>query len=355
VVDPVKDEPVDRTQLSKDALAGKIPLDQIRLETFSNAKIDRVRASVNAFSAVRREAGLSDGSTIKFDCAVIAAGGVPKRLDVPGAELVHTIRHPQDVKRIHEVLEGKRDVVILGGSFIALEAASALVEKGLRVTVAAKEMLPFAKQFGDRATGALKKLHEANGTNFRLGIEILAVTAGGVEIRKGSTSETLRADAVIAGVGVTPALEFAHDLPVAEKGGIRVDTSLRAAANVWIAGDIAAVNGSRVEHWRVAQQQGRVAALAMMGFETRYEGVPFFWTYHYGKRIDYLGAADRWDEIVFDGDPEGMKFIAFYLKHELGERIVEAILSCERESETAMLSEMMRSPVTLAQAQKAVS
>ncbi len=351
VVDPVKEEPVDRTQLSKDGLAGKIPLDGIGLDTFSKAKIDRVYASVNAFSAARREVGLNDGTTIQFDRALIATGGIPKRLDVPGAELAHTIRHVQDVKRIHEVLEGEREVVILGGSFIALEAASALVEKGHQVTVAAKEQSPFAKQFGDRAAAALKQLHESHGTNFRLGIEILALTAEGVEIRNGSTSETLRADAVIAGVGVTPALDFSHDLPIADKGGIRVDASLRAAANVWVAGDIAAVDNHRIEHWRVAQQHGRVAAISMMGNETQCTGVPFFWTYHFGKRIDYLGASEEWDEIVFDGDPEEMKFIAFYLKHERGERIVQAILSCERESETAMFAEMMRSPVTLAQAQ----
>jgi NADPH-dependent 2,4-dienoyl-CoA reductase/sulfur reductase-like enzyme/nitrite reductase/ring-hydroxylating ferredoxin subunit len=355
VVDPVKEEPVDRMQLSKDALAGKLPLDQIALDVFSHPKIDRIHASVKEFSATQRKAVLSNGATMRFDRALIATGGTPKRLDIPGAELAFTIRHPQDVKRIHESLEGKREVVILGGSFIALEAASALVEKGHKVTVAAKEPLPFAKQFGDRAAAALKKLHESNGTTFRLGIEILAITARGIEIRNGSTSETLPADAVIAGVGVTPALDFTHDLPVSNKGGIRVDDSLRAAENVWVAGDIAAIKNSRIEHWRVAQQHGRVAALAMMGSEARYEGVPFFWTYHFGKRIDYLGGAENWDEIVFDGDPEEMKFIAFYLKRGRGERTVEAILSCERESETAMLAEMTRSPITLAQAQKAIA
>jgi NADPH-dependent 2,4-dienoyl-CoA reductase/sulfur reductase-like enzyme len=355
MVDPVKEEPVDRTQLSKDALSGKMPLSHISLDTFSNANIGRVHASLKAFSASRREAVLSNGTTIQFDRALIATGGIPKRLDLPGAELAHTIRHPQDVTKIHKALEGKREVVILGGSFIALEAASALVDRGLRVTIAAKEQLPFAKQFGDRAATALKHLHDSNGTNFRLGVEILAITPRGVDIRNGCKSETLPADAVIAGVGIAPALDFSHDLPLAEKGGIRVDASLRAALNVWVAGDIAAVNNSRVEHWRVAQQQGRVAALAMIDDKASYDGVPFFWTYHFGKRIDYLGVSDHWEEIVFDGDPEEMKFIAFYLKHDRGERIVQAVLSCERESDTAMLAEMMRSPMTLAHAQKAIS
>ncbi|HEX3893991.1 MAG TPA: FAD-dependent oxidoreductase [Terracidiphilus sp.] len=350
VVDPVDEEPVDRTQLSKDALAGKVPLDQVGLSMASEIKIDHVHASVSAFSAARREAVLSDGTTIQFDRALIATGGIPKHLEIPGSELAYTIRHVRDVMKIHGALEGKRKVIILGGSFIALEAASALIEKGHHVTVVAKEPLPFARQFGDRAAAALKRLHESHGTNFRLDVEILAITAQGVEISNGNTSETLQADVVIAGVGVSPALNFSHDLPLSDKGGIRVDNSLRAAAGVWVAGDIAAIDGSRIEHWRVAQQHGRVAALAMIGDEAHYGGVPFFWTYHFGKRIDYLGASSHWDEIAFDGDPEEMKFTAFYLKNDGGERMVEAVLSCGRETETAMLAEMMRTPITLARA-----
>lgn len=354
VVDPIAEEPVDRTQLSKDALAGKISLGDIALP-FSKIKVDRIRASLHRFSAARREAHLSDGSIVRFDRALVATGGTPKSLDVPGADLAHTIRHSNDVKKILDAVKGKKNIVIVGGSFIALEAASALVQKGFHVTVAAKESLPFEKQLGERPAQALMKLHESNGTNFKLEIEILRITEKGVEIREQGTSAFLPADVVILGVGVEPALKFDHDLPVAKEGGIRVDDSLQATKDIWIAGDIASVNGARIEHWRVSQQHGRIAALAMLGHDVRHEGVPFFWTYHFGKRLDYLGVEADWDEIVIDGDLDEMKFLVFYLKRSQDGPMVEAVLSCERESETAMMAEMMHTRLTLGQARAAIA
>jgi NADPH-dependent 2,4-dienoyl-CoA reductase/sulfur reductase-like enzyme/nitrite reductase/ring-hydroxylating ferredoxin subunit len=355
VIDPVRDEPIDRTQLSKDSLAGKFPFDKLPLAPFATVNTERVDARLVSFSAERGEATLDNGNKIRFDRALIATGGEPKSLDIPGAELAHNIRHTDDVKKIHEAVRGKREVAVLGGSFIALEAASALTDKGLRVTVVARESLPFEKQFGQRVAKAIQQLHESHGTQFRLGVEILQINMQGVEIREGDRIEMIAADAVIAGVGVQPALSFEHDLPLSDKGGIAVDQTLRAAANVWVAGDIASVDGVRIEHWRVAQQHGRIASLAMAECESHHSIVPFFWTYHFGKRFDYLGRSEHWDDIVFDGEPENMRFIAFYLRHREGEQIVEAVLSCDRESETALLAELMRTPLTLSQARKAIA
>jgi nitrite reductase/ring-hydroxylating ferredoxin subunit/thioredoxin reductase len=194
MVDPRPEEPIDRTQLSKDALTGKVPLTDIKLPTSPIVREDRRCATLKSLSAARREAKLSDGSTIRFDRALVATGGKPKRLDIPGAELAYTIRESTDVKRILDATESIKEVVILGGSFIALEAASALVQKGLHVTVAAKETLPFEKQFGTEPAMALKKLHESKGTEFRLGCEFVKITTEGVEIRDGdrSVSTSLR-------------------------------------------------------------------------------------------------------------------------------------------------------------------
>jgi NADPH-dependent 2,4-dienoyl-CoA reductase/sulfur reductase-like enzyme len=244
--------------------------------------------------------------------------------------------------------ERNKKVVIIGTSFIGLEAASALVQKGLQVTVMGKEKLPFAKQFGEPAAAALKNLHENRGTKFRLGVDIVRIETGKVIVREGDTEEKLPAGLVIMGVGVSPALDFEHDLPLAEKGGgISTDNSLRAAGDVWVAGDIANVNGARTEHWRVAQQHGRVAAIAMMGQKTKYEGVPFFWTYHFGKRLGYLGHGEDWDETFVKGDVSGFEFMIFYLKKGR----LQAVLNCGFESQMAALAEPMRGNLTLDEAQ----
>jgi NADPH-dependent 2,4-dienoyl-CoA reductase/sulfur reductase-like enzyme len=154
------------------------------------------------------------------------------------------------------------------------------------------------------------------------------------------------------GAGIEPELGFTHDLPLAEQGGgIRVDASLRAAGRVWVAGDIASVDGIRIEHWRLAQQHGRVAALAMLGQEARYEGVPFFWTFHFGKRLGYLGHAQEWEQIITEGDVAKLEFMNLYVQDGL----VKAALSCGRDHQMAQLAERMRGELTVQQARAALA
>ncbi len=353
-VDPAKGEPVDRTQLSKAVLAGKMPIAKAAIQLPTDIKVDYVTAVVTQLSAERKQAILSDGQTISFDSALLATGGTPKRLDVPGAEAAFTIRHVGDVEAIAEAAAKAQRAVIIGTSFIALEAASALTQKGLHVTVVGPELLPFAKKFGEPVAQALKSLHESKGTHFHLGIDVVSISRTGVQIRSKTPpheSGVIAADLVILGVGVSPELAFAHDLKVAEKGGIAVGPDLRASASVWVAGDIANVNGTRIEHWRLAEQHGQLAAHQMLGEDKEYDGVPFFWTFHHDKRLGYLGHASEWDDVVYDGSVEALTFLAFYLKRGK----VAAVLSCGRDTETALLAEVMKSAPSLEDARKALA
>jgi len=147
---------------------------------------------------------------------------------------------------------------------------------------------------------------------------------------------------------VRPATGFVQGIALAEDGGVPADAAMRAAADgLYAAGDVAlfplpgAAEPTRIEHWRVAQQHARVAARNMMGGDERYGGVPFFWTYHYGKRFDYLGHATEWDDVVVDGDTGEHAFVALLVKEG---RVVGA-LGCQRERATAFLSERMRAPL----------
>lgn len=353
VVDPNPDEPVDRTQISKDALGNKVPLDQIKLDIGND--FERVQASLIKLRSAENTAELSNGSVLHYDRALIATGGIPKRLEIPGADLAHTLRHPEDVRKILEAAPSVTNAVFIGTSFIALEAASALVQMGLDVTVAGPETRPFAKLFGSQAAQALMALHQQGGTHFRLGVQIEQITPRGVIVSKEGTEEELPSQLVIFGVGVEPALQFIHDLPTGPKGGgIAADSSLKAAASTWVAGDIANVDGGRIEHWRVAQQHGRISALGMLGEETSSNGVPFFWTYHFEKRLAYLGTSKEWDEIIIDGSLAEMSFLVFYISVQNAEQVVNAVLGCSRDQEIAKLAEPMRNRLTLAQARQAI-
>lgn len=130
--------------------------------------------------------------------------------------------------------------------------------------------------------------------------------------------ETIDADLVLIGIGVQPATSFLKSVDLARDGGIEANQFLSVHGNLYVAGDIAhhpyGDATARIEHWRVAAQQGRIAGMNMAGANKPYRAIPFFWTAQQGHRFRYVGHVDAYDEITYDGDPGGEQFIAFYIK-----------------------------------------
>ena len=296
-------EPYDRTVLSKFVLADMKPsnVPPLRRDGYwVEHRIDRMDATVVRLDAAARQVKLADGTMLDYDAAVLATGAIPNVPKLPGVTLqgVFTLRSRQDAAAIVALATKGARAVIVGSSFIGLEAASALHERGVHVNVVAPEEIPFARQFGPEIGAMFRRLHEANGTEFRLGARI-----SGIEGTKKAAAmlveggERLLADLVALGVGVTPATGFVDGVGKAQDGGIMVDSTLHAGNDLYVAGDSAcfpfAGEHVRIEHWRVAQQHGWVAAANIAGISRRYDGVPFFWTYHFGRRFEYLGHADR--------------------------------------------------------------
>ena len=364
VLDPEPDEPVDRTQLSKNALAGQKPLDSLPLfspggqDQLGALPVTRTRATVAALAPETSTLTLDDGTEVGFDALLLATGGRPKRPEIPGAALPHvfTLRHAADLRRLEPRLAPGKRAMLLGDSFIAFEAASALRQRGLEVTVIARSELPFAKKFGPVVAEALNALHRQNGVTILTGSEVTAISAEALEVEHSGARRQLAADLVILAVGVEPVLEYAPNLPRAEKGGLNLGRNLRVSRQIWAAGDIASVDGTRIEHWRLAQQHGRTAAEAMFAYASGnahgpaypFTGVPLFWTFHFGKRLNYAGHADAWDAIEYDGNPAALDFLAYYVK----DGMVAAVLGCGRDTAIAALMEPLREPLTLARAKQ---
>jgi apoptosis-inducing factor 3 len=173
---------------------------------------------------------------------------------------------------------------------------------------------------------------------FRLGTKVREL-AGEREIKSVvlDTGERLDADFVVLGLGIKPATDFVEGIALNDDGSITVDRNLRAADGLYVAGDIAryVYRGQelRVEHWRVAQQHGRVAALNMLGKAVPYDAVPVFWTIQYFKQLDYIGHATRWDRVVLHGDMQKPEFLAYYVK----DGRVAAAAGFDRGNDTAAL------------------
>jgi NADPH-dependent 2,4-dienoyl-CoA reductase/sulfur reductase-like enzyme/nitrite reductase/ring-hydroxylating ferredoxin subunit len=343
--------PYDRPNLSKDYLQGHAEPQWMPLradEFYAEHGIEVMCGTeVARVDAANKRITLKDGGTLTFDSLLVATGGTPRRLMVPGSDLknIFVLRSFADTDSIIEAAPQASRAVVIGASFIAMEAAASLRERKLSVTVVAPDHVPFEKTLGPEIGKLLQQVHEAHGVQFKPGASAAhfegddAVTTVVLD-----TGERVEADLVIVGIGVRPATAFLEGVQLHQDGGVYVGGHLLAADGVYAAGDIAYFPSAitherqRIEHWRTAQQQGRVAAHNMIGKETEFDGVPFFWTRQFDAGLLYVGHAASWDEIIFEGDVRSQDFLAFYVKDER----VLAAAGMNRDREMAALEELLR-------------
>ena len=355
-----EEPPYDRTNLSKHFLTGDAGEDKLPLRPpgfLEGLHVERMIGTVTSLDATEKTVRFEDGSTLRYDGALLAAGSVPKTLDVPGADLpgVWTLRTVADARRLVDAVAGKRQrVAVIGASFIGLEVVSSLRQRGVEVTVVSPVRIPFERQLGRAVGESLHHLHTANGVRFHLNEEVVRITGitdgvHGVHLKSG---EVVPAEIVVVGIGVRPATDFVHGTRLAEDGGLVVDEHLHAGNDLYAAGDLAnfplphpsgGSERTRIEHWRVAQQHARLAARNLAAGEPRFkladEGfVPFFWTFHFGQRLNYVGHASGEDEIILDGDPRRPPFLAYYLR----DGKVVAAAGTHRDADLAAIHELLR-------------
>jgi NADPH-dependent 2,4-dienoyl-CoA reductase/sulfur reductase-like enzyme/nitrite reductase/ring-hydroxylating ferredoxin subunit len=305
------DAPVDRPNLSKDYLAGTAPEDWIPLRPESFYREHGIELVLGrravSLDAHERRILLDDGSARSFGALLIATGATPVRLEFADTgQTVHYLRTLADSRSIVEAARRATNAVVIGGSFIGLEVAASLRARQLPVTVVAPEWHPMERVLGAELGDFILGLHRDHGVDFRLG-----QTASAVSDRRVMTSQhdQLRADLVVAGIGVRPNVELAERAGLTIDRGVLVDDYLETSVpGVFAAGDVARypdrITGERirVEHWVVAQRQGQAAARNILGARERFDSVPFFWSQHYDVTIRYVGHAEHWDEVAIDGD-----------------------------------------------------
>lgn len=357
MIDHEPDAGYDRTVLSKFVLAAEMQVSEtppLRDDDFyREQRIERLQDEVRSIDVDGKILHLREGQSLRYDAAVLATGAVPNSLELPGADLpqVFVLRSKAQAGQIMSAAKAEQRAVIIGDSFIALECASALRQHGLEVTVLARHQVPFAAQFGEAVGKAIRALHEKNGVKFIAEHQAREIVGEGkVEAVLLDNGLRVKADLVLAGIGVHPATEAFASLPREKDQSLRVDAGMRVAEGLWAIGDIATfpLNGQpqRIEHWRLAQQHARIAAANMLGADEHYLDVPFFWTWHFGKNYDYLGHAEHWDEVEFIGEPEQPPFLGLFGKNG----VVVAAVACEKEREMAMLAERMKQPLEMEEA-----
>jgi NADPH-dependent 2,4-dienoyl-CoA reductase/sulfur reductase-like enzyme len=349
--------PYDRPNLSKDYLQGHAEPEWMPIrpdEFFTDHDIEVMRGKEAArVDAQAKTVSFKGGEQLTYDALLVATGGAPRTLQIAGSDLknVLALRSFADSDAIIAAAEEAKRVVVIGASFIGMETAASLKTRGLEVTVVAPDKTPFEKTLGGEIGALFQKIHADNGVRFRLGAKVARIIGNGrveaVEVESGEKPEKpekVAADLVVVGVGVKPATDFLVGINLHKDGGVIVDEHLRAADDLYAAGDIAwflsdlTGERQRIEHWRTALQQGRIAAHNMAGKNIAYNSVPFFWTRQFDSGLVYVGHATSWDEIIFQGDVPTQNFLAFYVK---GSRI-RAVAGMNRGREMAAFEGLMR-------------
>ncbi len=344
--------PYDRTMLSKKYLQGKsgdnsLPLrsqqfyQQHNIEVLTNHRVKEV-------DATQKQITFADDSTMNYDALLLATGCKARKLDVPGFELknIFTLRNHEDAQQIVAAAQEASQAVVIGSSFIGMEVAASLRKQDIAVTVVSPDAVPFASILGEEIGQMFRQLHEKNGVVFHSETKATKFVGNGkVEevILKNGTS--LTADLVVVGVGVEPATDYLKGVEINEKDhSVPTNEYLQVKESLYAAGDIARFpywqteEPTRIEHWRLAAQHGRIAAYNMAGKEVKFKGIPFFWTGQYDLKLRYAGHATSWDEVIIDGNVEEQEFIAYYVK----DKQVLAVAGCNRDQEIATITELMR-------------
>jgi 3-phenylpropionate/trans-cinnamate dioxygenase ferredoxin reductase subunit len=325
--------PYQRPPLSKTYLKGELSMDRLLLRPASVYAEEHIKF-ISPLKAVwidrsNKRVRMEGGRELPYDALVIATGARPRRLPLVGADLegVHTFRTAADVDAIRQRFTPDAKLVVIGAGYIGLEVAAVARQCGLHVTVVETAVRPMARVTSPEVAGFFLDEHTRHGVRFVLG--------GQPAIIKGEDHVTavcladgmeIKADLVIAGIGVTPETTLAEQCGLTVEDGIVTDRQCRSSDPVIFAiGDCArrpmvhfGGRMARLESVHNAVEGAKIVAATILG-QTHAEEAPWFWSDQYDLKLQIAGLFQGYDHVVFRGVMRDRAFAAFYYK---GDRLI---------------------------------
>jgi 3-phenylpropionate/trans-cinnamate dioxygenase ferredoxin reductase component len=323
------DPPYNRPPLSKGFMQGKESREDTLFrpdEWWGEQNVERMtRTSVLSLDAGERVARLSTREEVAFDKAFIATGANVRRLNVPGCDLdgIHYLRTLGNSASIREDASDAEHVVLIGGSYIATEVAASLTLLGKKCSLVMMEEVTLERFYGQEVGRFFQGVLEEHGIEAHGNDELERFEGSDGRVRTVVTKsgKELPADVVVIGAGVAPdvSLAKAAGLEIGDGGGVKCSSTLESSVpGIWTGGDIcefdSVIHGShmRIEHWDVAFNHGKTAALNMLGKETPHDVVPYF----FSDLADWMGyeyVGPGSGETVIRGSMDDGSFTVFYL------------------------------------------
>ncbi|MGE3270097.1 MAG: NAD(P)/FAD-dependent oxidoreductase [Chloroflexota bacterium] len=349
------DPPHDRPPLSKELLRDERSRQQVLLrplEFYQSKRIGLVLGRpAMALKPDVQDVVLADGETVKYQRLLLATGGRPRSLGVPGESLsgIYQLRTLAEAERLKEAAGSSTRVVVIGASFLGLEVAASLAERGLDVTVLSQDAQIWPNVAPPEIAAAIQSDFEARGVAFRHNVRVTGFEGKDSLEYIMTNAGDVEASFVVEGVGIHLNVELAEAAGLEIDNGIAVDGRLRTSVpGIFAAGDVASfpdvyagLDGRpkrrHVEHWDNAVAQGRVAGANMSGKRIRFEHVPYFWSDLFEHSINVVGNLDGGEITMLRGSAESRQCTYLVLRGGY----VRGALMLNRASDRRPLTELI--------------
>jgi 3-phenylpropionate/trans-cinnamate dioxygenase ferredoxin reductase component len=333
------ERPYERPMLSKEYLRGEKPAAKLYVHDesfYADNDIELMTGTqVTSIDPDAHEVTLKDGGRMPYSRLLLSTGAVPRRIELPGADLsgVRYLRRMGDSDDLRAAIKTASRVVVMGAGWIGSEVAASARLLGAEVAIVAPDPVPLVRALGPEVGGIYRDLHAEHGVDLHLSTHVESIVgSGGAQGVRTTEGSVIECDLVVVGVGVSPRDELAREAGLTLENGIVVDEFLRTSApDVFAAGDVAATwsprykRRIRMEHWANALNQGQTAGRNMMtqggpDQMTAYTKLPYFYSDQYDFGMEYNGFAADWDRVVLRllaHSRQGTsvcEFLAFWLK-----------------------------------------